>query len=283
MNAQALRAVHQARHVAASLGEHLAHRTVRRDHAEGREHFGTPALVQVVEFRSLGADTERVQNRGLPVVGEDVWFGLETDRGKVEAHGRFGATPLSRPSRSVNRSPCACGLSLLLLAPPHLDPAQILQPLLAGLGGDLRGWALAWARVTPALTLLPALGLSALPAQTRAALGLALAVSIAPSLQPAQLEAPFAVALLLEAARGLPVALAASGALWAAGMAGGLIDNIRGARETQALPVVDEETSPLGALLSLLVALVFLEGGGAARVAAALSENATVSHGTLWQ
>jgi len=172
---------------------------------------------------------------------------------------------------------------LLPLAPPHLDPAQILQPALSALGVDLRGWALAWARVTPALTLLPAFGLNALPAQTRAALGLALAVSIAPSLQPAQLSAPFGVALLFEAARGLPVALAASGALWAAGMAGGLTDNIRGARETQALPVIDEETSPLGALLSLFVALIFLEGGGAARVAAALSNNPTVSHGTIWQ
>jgi len=172
---------------------------------------------------------------------------------------------------------------LLPLAPSHLDPAQILQPLLATWGVDLRGWALAWARVTPALTLLPAFGLNALPAQTRAALGLALAVGIAPSLQPVPLSAPFSVALLLEAARGLPVALAASGALWAAGMAGGLTDNIRGARETQALPIVDEETSPLGALLSLLVALVFLESGGAARVAAALSSNITVSHGTLWR
>ena len=172
---------------------------------------------------------------------------------------------------------------MLLLAPPHIDPAQILQPLLAGVGGDLRGWALAWARVTPALTVLPAFGLNALPVQTRAALGLALAVSIAPSLQPAQLSAPFAIALLLETARGLPVALAASGALWAAGMAGGLTDNIRGARETQALPIVDEDTSPLGALLSLLVALLFLEGGGAARVAAALSSNVTASYGTIWQ
>ena len=172
---------------------------------------------------------------------------------------------------------------MLSLAPPHLDPAQILEPLLATLGVDLRGWALAWARVTPALTLLPAFGLNALPAQTRAALGLALAVSIAPALQPAQLSAPFAVALLLEVVRGLPVALAAAGALWAAGMAGGLTDNIRGARETQALPIVDEETSPLGALLSLLVALVFLEGGGAARVTAALASNPAVSHGALWQ
>jgi flagellar biosynthetic protein FliR len=166
---------------------------------------------------------------------------------------------------------------------PLIDPAQILQPALATLGVDLRGWALAWARVTPALTLVPAFGLNALPAPTRAALGLALAVSIAPSLAPAQLSAPFAVALLFEAARGLPVALAAAGALWAAGMAGGLTDNIRGARETQALPVVDEDTTPLGALLSLLVALLFLESGGAARVAAALASNATVSHGVLWQ
>jgi len=154
--------------------------------------------------------------------------------------------------------------------------------VLAALGGDLRGWALAWARVTPALTVLPAFGLNALPVQTRAALGLALAVSIAPSLRPSELSAPFAAALLLEAARGLPVALAASGALWAAGMAGGLSDNLRGARESQALPIVDEDSSPLGALLSLLVALLFLEAGGAARVAAALSSEIGISQGTLW-
>jgi flagellar biosynthetic protein FliR len=166
---------------------------------------------------------------------------------------------------------------------PLIDPAQILQPALAALGADMRGWALAWARVAPALALVPAFGLNALPAQTRAALALALAVSIAPSLHPAQLSAPFAVALVLEAARGLPVALAASGALWAAGMAGGLADNIRGARETQALPIVDEGVSPLGALLSLLVSLLFLESGGAARVAGALASPPTFSHGTLWQ
>lgn len=159
----------------------------------------------------------------------------------------------------------------------------MLQPVLDALGVDLRGWALAWARVSPALTLVPAFGLNALPAQTRAALGLALAVSIAPSLSPVQLSAPFGVALLIESARGLPVALAAAGALWAAGMAGGLVDNLRGARETQALPIVDEETSPLGALLSLLVALVFLQGGGAARVAAALSGTPEISHGVLWR
>ena len=155
--------------------------------------------------------------------------------------------------------------------------------MLAALGVDLRGWALAWARVTPALTLVPAFGLNALPAHTRAVFGLALALSIAPSLQPLQLGAPFGVALVLEAARGLPVALAASAALWAAGMAGGLTDNLRGARESQALPIVDEATSPLGALLSLLIALSFLESGGAARVAGALSSPAPLSSSALWQ
>jgi type III secretory pathway component EscT len=133
------------------------------------------------------------------------------------------------------------------------------------------------------LTLVPAFGLSALPASTRAALGLALAVSIAPALEPAQLSAPLGVGLLLEAARGLPVALAAAGVLWAAGMAGGLADNLRGARETQALPLVDEETSPLGALLSLLVALLFLEGGGAARIASALTSKVEIDRGLLWR
>ncbi len=70
---------------------------------------------------------------------------------------------------------------------------------------------------------------------------------------------------------GLPAWLADSSITFAA------------ARETQALPIVDEDTSPLGALLSLLVALIFLEGGGAARVAAALSANVPASYGTLWQ
>jgi flagellar biosynthetic protein FliR len=166
---------------------------------------------------------------------------------------------------------------------PLTDPAQILGHTLATFGVDWRGWALAWARVTPALTLVPAFGLTALPPQSRAALGLALAISIAPALEPAQLSAPFGVALLFEAARGLPVALSAAGVLWAAGMAGGLTDNLRGARETQSLPIVDEDVSPLGALLSLLVALVFLEGGGAARVASALAASPAPSHALLWQ
>ena len=167
--------------------------------------------------------------------------------------------------------------------PPLFDPAQIASQALAGFGGDVRSWALAWARVTPALALVPAFGLAALPVQSRVALGLALAVSIAPALQPAQVSMPFGLALVLEAVRGLPVALSAAGLLWAAGMAGGLTDNLRGARETQSLPVADEETSPLGALLSLLVALVFLEGGGAARVVAALVTSPALSHSILWQ
>jgi type III secretory pathway component EscT len=66
-------------------------------------------------------------------------------------------------------------------------------------------------------------------------------------------------------------------------MAGGLADNLRGARESQSLAIVDDEVSPLGALLSLLVSLLFLESGGAARVASALSGPVVISHGILWQ
>jgi len=166
---------------------------------------------------------------------------------------------------------------------PLIDPALALPAVFVGLEAQLRGWALAWARVAPALTLVPAFGLTGLPAQSRAALGLALAASIAPALTPVAVAAPFGISLLFEAARGLPVALAAAGVLWAAGMAGGLADNLRGARETQTLPIVDGDTTPLGALLSILVALVFLESGGAARVVAALATDHQVSHGVLWQ
>jgi len=166
---------------------------------------------------------------------------------------------------------------------PLIDPGLVLPSAFVGFEAQLRGWALAWARVAPAVTLVPAFGLTGLPAQSRAALGLALAVSIAPALTPASVAAPFGVSLLLSAARGLPVALAAAAALWAAGMAGGLADNLRGARETQALPIVDSETTPLGALLSILVALIFLESGGAARVVAALALDHELSYGMLWQ
>lgn len=149
---------------------------------------------------------------------------------------------------------------------------QIVAEVLESTGIDLRGWALAWARISPSIALIPAFGLRAVPAPARAALGLALAASVAPALAPlASDPRPWPLALLIEASKGLPVALSASIALWAATMTGGLVDNLRGSRESAALPVLESGSTPSGVLFGLLVAIAFLKMGGPGRVAELLS------------
>jgi type III secretory pathway component EscT len=139
-------------------------------------------------------------------------------------------------------------------------------------GVDLGRLGLAWARVAPSVALIPAFGLRAFPAPARATLALALAAVVAPGIPGLAPDGTaWPVALAVEVARGLPVALAASASLWAATMAGGVIDDLRGARESSALPTVEAGATPLGALMAVLVALVFLESGGPARVVAALA------------
>lgn len=148
----------------------------------------------------------------------------------------------------------------------------MVQALEAG-GVDLRAWGLAWARFAPTLALVPAFGLRAVPAPARIVLGLALAASIAPAVAPAADPAhPWPLQLLIESARGLPVAISAAVALWAATMAGGVIDDLRGARETSSLPNVEPGSTPMGALMSMLVAIIFFETGGPGRVAHALAD-----------
>jgi type III secretory pathway component EscT len=139
-------------------------------------------------------------------------------------------------------------------------------------GWDLAAWALAWARFAPALALVPAFGLRALPAPVRIALGLALALTISPALEPiAAAPRPFALSLITEVGKGLPVALSAATLLWVATMTGGLIDDLRGAREPALMPSVEPGSTPVGALFAMLAAILFLESGGPARVAAALA------------
>jgi type III secretory pathway component EscT len=165
-------------------------------------------------------------------------------------------------------------------APPSAFDA--LQAALELGGTDLRAWAIAWARALPTVLLVPAFGLRALAAPTRIALGLALAASVAPALTPVALEGRAWMALVpVEMAKGIPVALLAATSLWAAGMAGGLVDNLRGERLTAYLPHVDAGSTPSGALLSMLAALAFLNGGGPARVARHLANPALGYEGTL--
>ncbi|HWA73671.1 MAG TPA: flagellar biosynthetic protein FliR [Polyangiaceae bacterium] len=158
---------------------------------------------------------------------------------------------------------------------PSAELADFLRSALASASVDFSAWLRAWARVMPALVLVPAFGGAALPVATRAGLGCALAVAIAPALRPVEpVASPLALQLLREAARGAPVAISAALLVHTALMAGGVIDDLRGARESGALPVFEGEHTPFGAVLGLLVAIGLLESGGAARLVAALSTDA---------
>jgi type III secretory pathway component EscT len=154
-------------------------------------------------------------------------------------------------------------------------PTSLLDALAAAFaaaGVDPRAWALGFARAIPAVTLVPALGLSAVPAQTRLTLGLALGLCIAPALaSEVSLGGPFLLALAREAFVGLPVALLASLSIYVAAMAGGLVDDLRGGRESVTLPALPEQLPPVAALFALLASIAFLETGGASRVARSLA------------
>jgi flagellar biosynthetic protein FliR len=154
----------------------------------------------------------------------------------------------------------------------EFELTHILEALRVLFGGDLAPWLLAWARVAPLLIVVPAFGAAAVPAAARAGLGVALAAAIAPSIQPLPPNAlPLGFELLRQAALGVPVALGAAVLVYAAVMAGGAIDDLRGARETTSMSVFEGPTTSSGTLLGLLVLILFLELGGAARVVAALT------------
>jgi flagellar biosynthetic protein FliR len=149
---------------------------------------------------------------------------------------------------------------------------------------DLAALGLAWARVMPAVTIVPAFGLRALPTPARGILGLALAAAIYPAVVPivvAERATPWFLLALEQIMLGLPVALAAAIPLWAATMAGGLVDALRGSPDGPGLATVEGKPSSFGVLLSLLASVVFLTTGGAARAAGALSTYTMPGHPLL--
>ena len=146
-----------------------------------------------------------------------------------------------------------------------------VQAALALAEGQLALWALAWARFVPTIMLVPAFGLRALPAAVRVVLGLALSAAVAPAVRPTPHAGPWALQLLTELMSGLPVALSAAVALWTATMAGGVIDDLRASRQMSTLPNAESGATVSGALFAMLAALVFLQSGGAARVAWSLA------------
>jgi flagellar biosynthetic protein FliR len=145
--------------------------------------------------------------------------------------------------------------------------------VLARSGIDLAALGLAWARAAPAVAIVPAFGLRALPGPARAVLGLGLAATVFPALAPiVGSGAPWPLLALREMALGLPVAVAAAVPLWAATMAGGVYDALRGGSQGMpSSPTVEQGATPMGVLLSLLACAIFLATGGPARVALALA------------
>ncbi len=139
-------------------------------------------------------------------------------------------------------------------------------------GIDLARVGLAWARATPAVTLVPAFGLRALPAAARIVLAVALAAVIFPALPPATTPVgSLWVQIVGEVWRGAPIAVAAAVPLWAATMAGGVADALRGANDVVSAPTVEGSASPMGVTLSLLASCMFFATGGPAHIAAALT------------
>jgi type III secretory pathway component EscT len=105
-------------------------------------------------------------------------------------------------------------------------------------------------------------------------MALALAAGIYPALVPivtTHRTTPWLVLALEQIVLGLPVALAAAIPLWAATMAGGVIDTLRGSPEGAGLATVEGRPSSFGVLLSLFASAVFLGTGGAARTVSALA------------
>jgi len=105
-------------------------------------------------------------------------------------------------------------------------------------------------------------------------MGLAFAVCIFPAMQAKGAVAglPWSFALVGELVRGLPVAVSAAVPLYAATMAGGVVDVLRGSQATVSSPTtMDSQTTPMGIPMSLLACAVFMSTGGPARAVKALA------------
>lgn len=172
---------------------------------------------------------------------------------------------------------------LAALAPASGVLAEIARAS-ADAGVDLGGLGLAWARVAPTIALVPAFGLRAQSAPARGVLALALAGAIFPAVRPAPLgEGAWPLLLLEQVALGLPLAIAAAVPLWVATMAGGMIDNLRGAQHEVSVPLVEGRATSMGVLLSLFASAFFLSSGGPARLAEALARASTLGESPLLQ
>ena len=141
-----------------------------------------------------------------------------------------------------------------------METAELRQLLLT--------FSVALPRLLLALTTLPLLRRQVLPGLTRNAVVFTLAVSVLPVAATGLPAAPHSTAWLLgillkEAFIGLVIGYVTSVLFWAVEAIGFFIDNQRGATMASSLnPLTEEQTSPLGILLSQVMAVLFFSGGG---------------------
>lgn len=139
------------------------------------------------------------------------------------------------------------------------------------LAGTGAGLARGFFRLLPTVALVPAFGLRGVPVQVRASMALVLAFAVAPALASAPAEpGGLLVTWLVDVLRGLPLALAATVPLWAASMAGGLFDELKGPRADVKLAPVADAHSPSAVLLSLLAGSFFFAAAGPSTIATAI-------------
>lgn len=130
------------------------------------------------------------------------------------------------------------------------------------------------ARTIPLAWSIPAFGGPSLPGQIRLAMGMGLSFLCLPVLSKGPLPAGAMVWALLVAREvmvGLAMGFVCACLFRAAEAAGQLTDVLRGASMAQVLsPTGEGRSGPLGALMLLLAAVVFLEIGGIAHLSSAL-------------
>jgi type III secretory pathway component EscT len=153
---------------------------------------------------------------------------------------------------------------------PGVQLWPLLQAALERGGASWQQWLLAWARVLPLVTIVPAFGSRLMPAPARAVFGLGLAGLLVPAIAPdVSSQSHWAIGFIRELFRGLPVALSSGALIWASMMAGGLVDDLRGASQQQS-NVFQEARTPLGAFLGLFATGAFLKLGGVESALASL-------------
>lgn len=139
------------------------------------------------------------------------------------------------------------------------------------LGETALGLSRGFFRILPTVIVVPAFGLRGVSPQVRASMALVLAFAVAPTaslsvLEPGGVVVSWAVDVLV----GLPLALAAALPLWAATMAGGLVEDLGGPRVDAQLAVSRDASTPVATLLSLLSGALFFAAGGPKAIALAV-------------